>query len=114
MKARITDRKVFESLRPLDVVAYLRSEGWALAGYYAESATVWKRQAQQVLLPQDSSFADYPRRLAEILDTLAEVENRSKHSSLPLLSSAPRANLERSIPAETKSCGRANKLNRHY
>ena len=78
MKARITDRKVFESLRPLDVVAYLRSEGWVLAGYYAESATVWKRQAQQVLLPQDSSFADYPRRLAEILDTLAEVENRSQ------------------------------------
>ncbi len=78
MNARITDRKVLESLRPLDVVAYLRSEGWELAGYYAESATVWKRQAIQVLLPQDSSFADYSRRLAEVLDTLAEVENRSQ------------------------------------
>lgn len=78
MKALITDHKVFESLRPLDMVAYLRSEGWALAGYMGDAATVWRRQAQQILLPQDSSFVDYARRVAEILDTLAEVENRSQ------------------------------------
>lgn len=78
MNARITDRRVLESLRPLEMIAYLRSTGWKLAGYYAQSATVWRRGNQQILLPQDVSFADYPRRLAEILDTLAEVETRSQ------------------------------------
>ena len=78
MKALITDHKVFESLRPLDMAAYLRSEGWALVGYMGDTATVWKRQAQQILLPRDSTFADYARRVAEILDTLAETENRSQ------------------------------------
>src|SRR5258706_1763148 len=78
MNVRITDRKAFESLRPLDVVAYLRSAGWILAGYFAESATIWQRNGKQVLLPQDVSFADFARRMAEILDTLAEVEQRSQ------------------------------------
>lgn len=78
MKVRITDREVFESLRPLDVVAYLRSTDWQLAGFMGDSATVWKKQEQQILLPQDLSFADYAHRLAEVLDTLAAVENRSQ------------------------------------
>jgi hypothetical protein len=78
MNARITDRKVFESLRPLDVLAYLRSSGWTLLGYFADSATVWNRDGHQVLLPQDGSLADFARRMAEILDTLAEVEQRSQ------------------------------------
>ena len=78
MKALITDRKVFESLKLPELVAYLRSEGWVLTGYMGDTATVWKRLDQHVLLPQEASFADYSRRVAEILDTLAEVENRSQ------------------------------------
>ena len=78
MKALITDRRVFESLKPLDLISYLRSEGWVLSGYLGESGTVWRREGQEVLLPQDPGLADYPRRIANILDTLAEVENRSQ------------------------------------
>jgi hypothetical protein len=78
MNARITDRKVLESLRPFEVSAYLRSTGWTLAGFMGESATVWNRGDRRVWLPQDISFADYARRLAEILETLAETESRSE------------------------------------
>jgi hypothetical protein len=78
MKARITDRKVLESLRPFEVSAYLRSTGWTLAGFMGDSATVWNQGERRVWLPQDIAFADYARRLAEILETLAETESRSE------------------------------------
>lgn len=88
MNARITDRKVLESLRPLEAMAYLRSSGWTLAGYFQDSATVWRRDSQQVLLPQDASFADFALRMAEILETLAVVEQRSQLEILRDLATA--------------------------
>jgi hypothetical protein len=78
MKASITDRNVFDSLKPLDLVAYLRSSGWELAGYLGEAATVWRHGAAQVMVPRETYFADYARRLAEVVETLSNVESRSE------------------------------------
>jgi hypothetical protein len=78
MNVRITDRHVLESLQPLEVATYLRSAGWTLAGRMGDSALVWKRLDESVVLPQSIEFADYARRLAEILGTLAQTEKRSE------------------------------------
>jgi len=88
MNVRITDRKVFESLHATDVVAYLRSEGWELAGRYSDMATLWNRENSQILIPQDASFGDFSRRMAEALNTLAEVEHRSQLQILRDLTTA--------------------------
>jgi hypothetical protein len=82
VNARIIDHQALESLRTLELAAYLRSCGWTLAGYWnKDAATVWKHPThptRPILLPKDSLFADYARRIAEILDTLSEVEQRSQ------------------------------------
>ncbi len=77
MNVRITDKKVFEGLKPLDVVTYLRTTGWILTGVYRDSASIWKHNGHQVMVPQETAFADYARRLADVMEVLAETESRS-------------------------------------
>jgi hypothetical protein len=78
MKVRITDRRVLESVQPLEVATYLRSAGWALAGRIGDAAWVWKQADETVAVPENTEFADYARRLAELLDTLSQREQRSE------------------------------------
>jgi hypothetical protein len=78
MNVRVTDRKVYESLSPTDLTAYLRASGWQLIGIFRESATVWKSHDLTVLLPEDTSAADYARRMAEVLEVLSKFEKRSQ------------------------------------
>lgn len=79
MKVRITDKASFEALRPLEVVAYARSEGWSLLGFWeGQKATVWKKGEDRLLIPSDNLLADYALRMAEVVDTLATSESRSQ------------------------------------
>jgi hypothetical protein len=79
MKVRITDRATFESLRPAEVVAYARSEGWKLMGFWeGKRATVWQKGEERLLVPADTLLADYALRMAEVVDTLATTEGRSQ------------------------------------
>jgi hypothetical protein len=88
MNVRITDSKVLESLQPLEVATYLRSAGWRLTGRIADAAFVWKRSDETVVLPDNTEFADYARRIAELLDTLAQTEKRSELAILRDVSSS--------------------------
>jgi hypothetical protein len=88
MNVRITDRRVLESVQPLEVATYLRSVGWALAGRIGDAAWVWKQADQSVAVPENTEFADYARRLAELLDTLSQTEQRSELEILHDLSTS--------------------------
>jgi hypothetical protein len=79
MNVRITDKASFEALQPLNVVAYVRSEGWKLLGFWeGKKATVWDREGERLVIPENTHFADYALRMAEVLDLLGRVEGRSQ------------------------------------
>jgi hypothetical protein len=86
VKVRIEDAEALSAIRPLDLAAYLRASGWKqLDGDLGPSAA-WEihvdGQAVEVLAPLNQSWRDYGRRVASVLDTLTEVENRS---ALPIV-----------------------------
>jgi hypothetical protein len=69
--------------RPLDAAAYLRARGWTLVpGGDPERYTLWhNRDARgdeyEALVPSIPSAPDLPRRIGELLDTVATQESRS-------------------------------------
>ncbi len=79
MKAQIQDADILRLLRPLNVTSYLRTNGWTLAEFQEDRYSVWTREDDlEVLLPLRSDFRDFARRMAELLQTLALVEDRSQ------------------------------------
>lgn len=77
----ITPRS-FRDLGTLDVVAYLRSRGWAQEpGTPSEPLLAWTRElegeAYELLVPRHKNWRDYDRRIAEVLSILTEAEQRS-------------------------------------
>ncbi len=81
MKPDIRDAASIQSLRPLEVAAYLRAKGWdpipATPGM-----SIWQRRLGdeefELVVPLESSVRDYALRMGEVLRTLAAVENRSQ------------------------------------
>ena len=84
MRATITDHETIESIRPLDLAAYLRVHGWArgesVAGGLAQlwNWTLEGNQTVDVVVPLERNVRDFSRRLAETLKTLEAIENRSQ------------------------------------
>lgn len=83
MKVVIRDPETLELLRPSDVELYLRANHWEqlkrVPGEYAS----WEyrtpsKSPRKVLVPLDHEFGDYAQRIAEMLSTVAEVEERSQ------------------------------------
>jgi len=62
------------------VITYLRATGWRETGTYARTV-IWTRiidgAEAEVLVPDSAELRDYPARLAELVSTLATVEQRS-------------------------------------
>jgi hypothetical protein len=81
VRAIVTDREVLASLDPEAVRCYLRRAGWTETGH-RQTNTVWVRDSEgrrdALMLLHDRSFADYARRMGEVLALLAEVEDRSQ------------------------------------
>jgi len=81
MKATVRDRHVLLGIRPLDVVAYLRTHGWVEARDSPVKGTwLFHRNGEEyeLLTPFNKGFADYPDRVSDILRTLEIVEGRSQ------------------------------------
>ncbi len=82
MKAAVQDADVLGALSPLDVATYLRAHGWMLSKTvgpfwrYALAPDGGRRS--EVEVPRSSDFEDLPLRMAELLSTLARVEQRSQ------------------------------------
>ena len=67
--------------------------------HYPEDGT------QELIVPLDPDFADYDLRLAEVVATLAEVENRSAQEVLHDLLTSPSDILRFRLDAETAAKG---------
>lgn len=81
MRATIRDQELLASMRPLDVVAYLRSRGWQEAERL-ELGAFWTKTSgetvDELLLPNDLQSRDFIERMAEVLGALEDVEQRSQ------------------------------------
>ncbi|RRR71381.1 MAG: hypothetical protein EI684_11690 [Candidatus Viridilinea halotolerans] len=99
MKATIRDREALLSIRPLDLVAYLRANHWHESEHHEGRYAIWLRNGQgepaEILLPLNREYRDYATRIAEALQTLAAVEERNQvdilhdiHLAIPIIKEA--------------------------
>jgi hypothetical protein len=74
------DTQSIATLSPTHVSGYLLARGWSDQGPFGPNGRIYKRELgssrQQVVLPTRRSIVDFTRRMAELVQTLAEVERR--------------------------------------
>jgi hypothetical protein len=95
------------SVRPADALDYLRHSGWRQLGAKNDVAK-FEREADvkarvEVLL--DTSYADYKRRLAELVDVLSVAEKRPASQVLSDLLAPPADNIRFRVEAESVANG---------
>jgi hypothetical protein len=81
MRTTIRDREVLNSLRPTDVIGYLRSVGWVREVEIGDKASVWVKPddpAGEVLVPLLRNASDFAVRMADVLGKLESTEQRSQ------------------------------------
>jgi hypothetical protein len=81
MRAIISDSDTLRSLKPLELVQYLRAKGWQKDSELGTKATLWVRadgDADEIVLPKRRDFGDFDLRMSEVLKTLAKTEARSQ------------------------------------
>lgn len=83
MKVDIRDQATFQSLHALEVVRYLRAQGWVEADQMGARASVWVLRLDtgeelELLLPLQQTLGDYGLRMAEAFRTLERAEDRSQ------------------------------------
>ena len=84
MRAAIAgDKATLRALKPLEVVAYLRAKGWRQTVDRPGKSSLWTLLGEagtefDVTLPDRSEIGDYSLRMAEVLETLADAEQRSQ------------------------------------
>lgn len=64
---------LYRELTPAALATYARSQGFTLEAVYPKSTALETLHGDgfQIDIPNRESFADYPRRVGEILDTLS-------------------------------------------
>ena len=78
MRAHIEDSVTLSEVSPLDVLAYLRSHGWAQTEEWP-NGTGWTNGSDAlILIPNDRGARDWARRLSEAVQSLSEAEQRSE------------------------------------
>ena len=82
MKVQIRDREALSSLSLSSLRAYLKSRGWVDEGEFRNRATIFTMSCNgrkwEILCPHQDTFADYAERMAEAVETIATVEERSQ------------------------------------
>ena len=82
MKVQIRDRKALSSLSLLSLRAYLKSRGWIDEGEWGNRATIYSTEYEgqrwEYLCPLRDTIADYAESMAEAVETIASVEERSQ------------------------------------
>ena len=81
MRAIISDLDTLRSLKPLELVQYLRAKGWQRDSDLGAKATLWVRAdgtTDEIVLPKRRDFGDFDLRMSEVLKTLAKTEARSQ------------------------------------
>jgi hypothetical protein len=83
VKATIRDRAALAALDPLDVAAYLRTNGWKATQNEPGKFAYWEKPSGEAtpfeaLLAFDTSYRDYVQRMSELMATLSVAEDRSQ------------------------------------
>jgi hypothetical protein len=83
MKALVRDTETLQTLRPLELVQYLKANGWQQNRQIPDKASYWLAKGidgeeLEILLPLRTDFADYTARMAELLHILEVAEGRSQ------------------------------------
>ena len=82
MRATIRDSATLSALKPLEVVAYLRSSGWRKASEEPSRWATWVRsldgEEYEVAVPLTTEYRDFALRMGDALKVLEAVENRSQ------------------------------------
>jgi hypothetical protein len=79
LKATIRDTQMLNVIKPLEVVAYLRSTGWHQERAVEDRWATWiKGDEFEIALPLTRDLGDYVLRMADTLQTLEAVEGRSQ------------------------------------
>jgi hypothetical protein len=83
MNVKITDAAALSALRPLEVVSYLRSDGWRKDGEQPGGWSRWLRTDRdgeefEVTVPLNAQFRDFAARMGDVLQVLATFEGRSQ------------------------------------
>ena len=87
------DSRSVAALSPPHVAGYLRSRGWTDEGKFGPFGQLYAihrgGRDEQIVLPRLATIGDFVRRMAEVLETLARVEDRSPSQVLFDLTLAP-------------------------
>ena len=76
-KVDTIDPAALSAVDPGALRAYLDARGWCHLEPYGQHGDVYARdEAPEIVAPTTSALHDYPRRIAEIVDILATVEDR--------------------------------------
>src|SRR5262249_3954268 len=81
MKVEIRDAAALGAVRPADLAAYLRGNGWHQAYVANGRSGVWTTQdpdGPEILVPADHFLADYLNRISDAIFTIAAAEGRSE------------------------------------
>jgi hypothetical protein len=81
MRAKVTDDAALASLNPVEVASYLRGTGWISQDWINARARLWIRQGdggRGLLLPTERQVADYAIRMGDLVERLAQSEDRSE------------------------------------
>lgn len=79
VKAAIQDGSALKSLRPLDLIAYLRAKGWRHEFEIPNKGSLWVLNDDcDLTLPARRELGDYVLRVSEVIRTLARSEDRSE------------------------------------
>ena len=83
MRVAVQDRETLSALKPIEMMAYLRANGWQQESDCAGKSSLWiLREGSgtefDVTLPARRELGDYALRMAEVLETLADAEQRSQ------------------------------------
>jgi hypothetical protein len=84
MKTAIHDKSLLSSIGPTELTSYLKASGWTLQADVEARGSVWIKDSlgegeeADILVPATRAFKDYALRIAELMHTLAQTENRSE------------------------------------
>ena len=84
MKVLIRDKATLDSISSLALKSYLLAQGWNTQETITDKAVILAKTGtdKQLLLPIRENLGDYGLRVSELLNTLADFENRSQLSLL--------------------------------
>ena len=83
MNVKVTDAAALCALKPLEVVSYLRSNGWRKDGEQQGNRSRWLRADRdgeefEITVPLNHQFRDFAARMGDVLQVLAACEGRSQ------------------------------------